>query len=219
MKNPKERFLKLAIGNEAQFFFQKNYTETKYTVIVYELLKDIYQSDREILNDNYFKSCFGQFYAMTKFFASEDFINGLFVEMDLVRNMKDTDNLDIMEITERLCQGENEKDKKLQFSFVSKMLNLENDELYPIYDSKVASEFPFRTTLPTDRKDRLIELGRRYQEIIKVYNELLKEDTVKNIIQQFRTIFHCPDMTRMRILDIIFWQLGKWDEKLTKEKS
>lgn len=216
LKNPKEQFFKLAEANKAQEFFQKNYTEIKYTVIVYELLQNIYKSDRDIIEDKYFQSCFGQFYAMTKFFASEKFINDLFLEMDKIRKMKNTNNLNIIAITNKLCQGENEKDKKLQFSFISKMLNLENDELYPIYDSKVTYEFSFGSRLPKDREERLVELERRYQEIIKVYNELLQEETTANILLFFRETFSCFDMTGMRILDIIFWQLGKWDEKYDK---
>ncbi len=214
MKDPKERFLKLLYNNEVEHFFSANYLELKYTITVYELLKKHYKSGGSIADNDYFKSLFGQFYAMTPLFASKQFIKDFYVEMDNIRENKLLKDVDIKTLTIKLCGKENEK---LQFSFISKMLNIQNDELFPIYDSKVIYHFAFKV-LSSHKDIRLGQLVDRYNIITQTYLDLLINDNTHFILQLFKEKFDCPNSTNMRIMDIIFWQLGKWEEKQTKEK-
>ncbi|MEA4937380.1 MAG: hypothetical protein VB102_12200 [Paludibacter sp.] len=212
MKDPKERFLRLFDNNEIEHFFSANYLELKYTITVYELLKKHYKSGGSIVDNVYFKSLFGQFYAMTPLFAPPPFIDNFYIEMENVRRKTESNGLDISALTNKLC-GNNEKDK-LQFSFISKLMNIENDELYPIYDSKVISHFPFKS-LPNQKETRLKQLVERYKIITQTYFDLLEDEKALCILRLFKEKFDCFNSTNMRIVDVIFWQLGKWDEKHT----
>lgn len=211
MKDPKERFLRLFNNNEIEHFFSTNYLELKYTITVYELLKKHYKSGRSIADNDYFKSLFGQFYAMTPLFASREFIQDFYIEMENIRNSSKSNEIDIKILTNKLC---GKKDDKIQFSFISKMLNIENDELYPIYDSKVIYHFPFKT-LSNNKDIRLNQLTDRYNTIRQIYLDLLENYTAQLILQLFKDKFECPNSTNMRIIDVIFWQIGKCDEKHT----
>lgn len=204
-KNPQKRFLELVTTNDADLFFKQNYLEIKYTVFVYELLKETYNSKVNLVDNKYFRSLYGQFYAMSPLFASKTFIDNYYVEMERIRALVNTNDLDIMDLTKKLYIGEK---PKLQFSFVSKMMNIENDELYPIYDSKVAYLFTFET-LSNEPDKRLIQLKERYDIIYRTYTEILEKEESVRAIGEFKNIFNCYNTTNMRIMDIIFWQLGK----------
>lgn len=144
-----ERFFALCDGNAAEEFFEANYSELRYTVVGYGFLKETYdRPDHSLATDRYFQYVFGAFYAMSRVFVTARFIRRFYKKMDEIKSRKQTGNLDAVKIALELGRGEN----SLQFSFVTKMLNLENDSLYPIYDSKVALMFGYKFRAETMTK-------------------------------------------------------------------
>ncbi len=107
-------------------------------------------------------------------------------------------HLDAREVTESLRpeMGKN------YFSFTTKMLNLLDDTTYPIYDSQVAIVFQRPFTLEETRLDHQCSI---YQDILDTYRQLKMHPA----IEMFRTHFNCPQLGYMKILDTIFWHLGK----------
>lgn len=143
------RFYTLCDGNAAEEFFEANYSELRYTVVGYCFLKEIYNSpEHSLATDRYFQYAFGTFYAMSRVFVTARFTRRFYEKMDEIKSRKRTGNLDAVKIALELSRGEN----SLQFSFVTKMLNLENDSLYPIYDSKVALMFGYK--IPSGDHDK-----------------------------------------------------------------
>lgn len=136
-----------------------------------------------------------------------------FVKMDEIKNDEQT-NWDAIEVTQDLCNGE----KSLQFSFVTKMLNLADDARYPIYDSMVARVFGFRELVGT-REEKLETYRKWYRQIIDTYRELQEDTQIQGVLAKFRIIFQCPDLSDFRVLDIICWQLGKQIEKEKNAKE
>ena len=89
---------------------------------------------------------------------------------------------------------------KYHFSFCSKMANIINDELYPIYDRNVRNVF-HRKNLGNG----LNYWRNIYQDISDTYRHLENHP----IIPAFRTQFNAHKMGYMKILDALFWTLGR----------
>lgn len=206
----------LCDGNAAERFFEANYSEFKYTVVGYGFLKDVYnRPEHSLATDLYFQHVFGAFYAMNRVFATARFIRRFYKKMDEIKLKKRTENLDAIKIALELSRGED----SLQFSFVTKMLNLENDSLYPIYDSKVALMLGYKNS-PSGNFDKKAEQYReRYRSILETYHSLLNDNRVTSLLNQFRQTFRCPELSDMRILDLVFWEMGKQKEKLTSDQK
>ena len=147
-----------------------------------------------ILNNQPFRRSFAYFYGMR--YVSTAAKNAFFQKMDELRNNRA--NLSARQITENLSRamGRNE------FSFVTKMLNMLDDETYPIYDSQVGVVFqkPF---LPDET--RLDHQASVYGDIVDTYQALRQHE----IIDAFRETYHCPSIGSFKVLDAIFWRLGK----------
>lgn len=209
------RFYTLCDGNAAEEFFEANYSELRYTVVGYCFLKEIYnRPEHSLATDRYFQYAFGTFYAMSRVFVTARFIRRFYEKMDEIKSRKRTGNLDAVKIALELSWGEN----TLQFSFVTKMLNLENDSLYPIYDSKVALMFGYK--IPSGDNDKKAEQYRdRYQSILETYRSLLNDNRTSALLNKFRQTFRCPELSDMRILDLIFWEMGKQEEKQAADRK
>lgn len=206
----RKKFFGLSEGNAAECFFEENYTELRYTVVGYAFLKEIYERpEHRLEHDRYFQYVFGAFYAMNRVFVSARFIRRFYKKMDEFKSRKRTAVFDAAKIAKELSRGE----RSFQFSFVTKMLNLVNDTLYPIYDSKVALVFGFGNTVTGDDDAKAEQYRERYQAIIDTYLDLLNDNRTAELLNLFRDIFKCPELSDMRILDLIFWEMGKQEEK------
>ena len=87
---------------------------------------------------------------------------------------------------------------------------MKNDELFPIYDSKVALVFHFKELMGTF-DEKIKELCVRYDVIRKTYENLLNEDKTRYFLTMFNGQFkEATTLSGMRILDIVFWQKGKY---------
>lgn len=140
-----------------------------------------------------------------------------FNKMEELRNM---DTCDIRDLTEYLVdsnvRGRNkQKTEKVQFSFVTKLLNIMNDAKYPIYDWNVVTIFKFTSPCQPDIKDKIDKYVKLYEIIQEVYKEVLIVYADK--IASFRKVFDCNDVTDLRVVDIITWKLG--EESLKKDQS
>lgn len=211
------RFGNLAKSGVAASFFERNYTEMKYTVVGYEFLKDMYnRAGHSLQTDYYFRYIFGLFYAMNPFFVTKNFMDAFYRKMDEIRGMDSVEDLDAVEIAAELYEktsDDNAKRKSFQFSFVTKMLNLADDTKYPIYDSKVALVLKLGS-LPQELDGKKKAYGEWYDTIKKTYDALLRNEAVRKIIALFKETFDCAGMSDLRALDIIVWEMGKNQEKI-----
>ena len=97
------------------------------------------------------------------------------------------------------------------FSFATKVLNLMNTDEFPVFDNGVSTVFqkpfpqPDENEIDYPGKDLLDHQDAIYQDILDTYRELENHP----VIEAFRAQFNCPDLGYMKILDAIFWRLGK----------
>ena len=203
-----DEFIKMVTESATPEFFKRNYSEIRYTVVGYEYLKEIYnRPNHNSASDSYFQLIFRLFYAMR--YVSQRFATHFFAKMDEIRQKIGIKELDAVQITKDL---EKAAENGFQFSFVTKMLNLENDTLYPIYDSNVTLMFDFPNLKPDNKEKQYRE---RYQTIQQCYAALRKDNRTQEIINEFKATFH-TNLSDLRILDIIVWSLGKDMEKQNK---
>lgn len=195
-------------------FFQRNYIGISSTLSTYLILKRAYH-EKGVKTYGDFMNAFSLFYGIKRF-VSDEFMEKYFNKMEELRNM---DTCDIRDLTEYLvdsnARGRNkQKTEKVQFSFVTKLLNIMNDAKYPIYDWNVATIFKFTSPCQPDIKDKIDKYVKLYEIIQEVYKEVLIVYADK--IASFRKMFDCVDVTDLRIVDIITWKLG---EELLKKRS
>lgn len=215
MEKAKELFISLLAENKAETIFNENFREIQLTVVDYQYLRYIYKKPEHSLStDKEFQKLFKTFYIMHRY-TSGDFSDRFFKVMDEIKSKKSLD-LDAVQITKELAG----KDNKWYFSFVTKMLNLKDDKKFPIYDQMVGKVCGLKDSSKYENKEA--KFSDWYNKINAIYSDLLngeyKEQTRK-IISLFRKIFKCQDkneLSDMRIMDILFWQLGKTLDKETR---
>lgn len=172
-------------------FFKKHETTLKTNVEVFKFLKQRLKETNPS-NDVLFQWVFSAFYGMP--YISRHKRPPFFEKMQEIND--NCDDLNAQEITENLAPLMGKK----YFSFVTKMLNLIDDEKYPIYDSNVGLVFE-KKHKPCGKNYQMSV----YQDIIDTYNQLKD----KPIVDEFKSYFSCPDIGYMKILDSIFWIIGK----------
>ena len=202
----KERVSKLLNENANMEYFQKHFISFNRSVSTYYALKFIYEDkSKELEYYEGFQSAFFRFYGIGRF-TSDGFDEKFYNELKQLRGTKLYYSRKLTEeLTKKL--SDNEKGK-IQFSFVTKLLNIINDEEYPIYDSNVMAAFGFFRGNNKSRKDKLVDYLEQYEAIRNTYNELL--DDCKDIIGNFKQKFpQSNSLSDMRILDIIVWKIGE----------
>lgn len=208
MEKAQKLFIDLLADDKAETIFNENFREIRLTVVDYQYLRYIYNKPEHSLSiDKEFQKLFKTFYIMHRY-TSDKFSDSFFKVMDEIKSKKRLD-LDAVQITKELA----DIDHKWYFSFVTKMLNLEDDERFPIYDQMVGKVCGLKESSKYENKEA--KFSDWYNKINAIYSDLLdgeyKEHTRK-IISLFRKIFKCQDeneLSDMRIMDILFWQLGK----------
>lgn len=184
------------------------------TVVDYQYLQYIYKTSPTLAKDEKFITMFRQFYIMRYIPRHSTFENKFFEIMDEIRKGQYKE-LDAVKITNDLYEevakgGENNRNA-LQLSFVTKMLNLHNDKLYPIYDRQVGFVCGVKDSDNIDVKYKKVQAVYSYIKSTPYYDK-------SSIIKYFRQVFLNNDkeaMSTERIIDILLWQ---WGKKLEKEK-
>lgn len=172
---------------EWEAFFLKNKDEIQEAIDVYLELRNIYYNDEPILLRWFFFAFYGMGGRLkqdkkTRFMA--------FFKKDI------GDSADIVTIVNEI-NGDITSSR--YFSFVTKMLNLKNEEVYPIYDSRIA-----KRAFNCDESELTLRgKAECYNRIKELYNSIGEQD---NSIVAFKSVFQIPQsLGKMRILDFILY--------------
>jgi len=107
------------------------------------------------------------------------------------------DSADVVAIVNEI---NGDKTSSEYYSFVTKMLSLKKDDVYPIYDSRIAKK------VFDCNKSELTTLDGKakcYNRIKELYNSIGEQD---NSIVAFKSVFQIPQsLGKMRILDFILY--------------
>lgn len=171
--------------------------ELEYTAMVYNYLKKVF---KQALNDKeyqqVFRKYFFDFYRVPRI-KKDEYYEKLFSEDYSAYNL---DNLEEKAIK---LFG----DKSVQFSFVTKMMNMHNED-YPIYDSFVAKAFGFKAdNLPVDTGKKIGDLCGFYRNMEEAYQKMENHSKIGDFMAKIGDKY--GKISRKRALDLIFWQLGK----------
>lgn len=213
----KNEFMQLASTAFTNNFYSKNKLSLNLCIDNYKLLKDLYKPEYGKIVENYcFRHIFESFYAMARgIYVSNDFAEEFYQQMDSIRE-NGIGNKTPIDIAIKLY----EKFPKdgLQFSFVTKMFNIQDDKTFPIYDSKVALIFGFSPyELSKKEIDKSKVYAERYELISNTYDELLKEEQILSV---FKSIFkNAGKLEDKRLIDVLIWQLGKDKEKNLRKEA
>lgn len=206
LEKAKKRVDNLFVNVVNEHFFRENYIGILLTTTTYLILKNSY-NENGVYYFKDFKNAFSQFYGIKRF-VDENFINTYYMKMNWLRGEKE---YDVKQLALELI----DTDKKVQFSFATKMLNIMNDEKYPIYDSNVAKAFGIYSTDSKNIENKIDDYVANYIIIGNVYTEMISKH--RQTINDFRNIFKYTkrELSDMRIIDIITWKIG---EKLTSKQ-
>ena len=174
-------------------FYEDNHAAFARNAEVYSLLKREF-NEGPVTENPVVCRRFASFYGMR--FVSVAGKRTFFQKMELLRN--NHDGLDARLLTVELKPEMGQ----YQFSFVTKMLNLLDDETYPVYDSQIATVFQIPFVPDETRLDRQEAI---YRDVTDTYTALREHAAITD----FRTRFNCPEMGTMKVLDALFWRLGK----------
>jgi len=172
----------------------KTRKEIEINVAVFTLLKKEYRKGN-ICNNALFKWAFLSFYVNTN--HRKLIKDSFFTIMESLRQNKSVQ--DPQKIARKLKKSMN----RYFFVYVTKMLNLIDDKQYPIYDSNV-----FKVFKNSQRHENMTSLEFKssiYQDIKDTYKELRGH----KVIKRFKREFKCHRMGSYKVLDTIFWIIGK----------
>ena len=188
-----------------------------------EIIKNIEQESVDVYNfliteftksnvtENYlFQFVFRSFYRIDNAGLTSEFKKEYFKILEQNRNEK---IFDFKKVLLHLYSIPNRKGQNtLQFSFATKLFNTINDTM-PIYDSKVAKIFSL--TRPY-QSEFVVKLGKYLDQldiIQKGYEMIIEQNLLPKSTELFNQKFINSNLSKMKILDFIFWSAGKTKAK------
>ncbi len=136
----------------------------------------------------------------------------------IMQELRNADNIDILEIIERLYNFENLRGlKSIQFSFATKIANT-IDQSIPIYDSQVCKVFNFSRPYQQDFDKKITGYFEQLSIISSTYNEIIDKGLINETLILFNGRFD-NTISEMNKLDFIFWSAGKLITKIKKNEK
>jgi len=100
---------------------------------------------------------------------------------------------------------DNSSTQTLQYSFVTKMLHMANNNR-PIYDDNIAQFYLYTKPTSSLRLDNKIESFIQFYEFLESeYSRIITQGLLANSIQYFRHLFPNGNFTDKKIIDTLIW--------------
>ena len=155
------------------------------------------------VNSNYvFQIVFSSFYGLR--YRKKEWRENYFSVMERFRDVKD---VSIETIIQELHEDENET---IQFSFITKMLNLINQN-NPIFDFNVSTVLKLEKI---DYKNRGSVVN-TYNNLFSIYKYLIANSILRECLTRFDSVFNTFNgkIAEVRKIDFLLWCAGKPPEK------
>ena len=164
--------------------------------------------NRNQVADPRYQQKYKTFYRLFGAGLSPDYCNEYFTLLRL--NLNDLTSLrDVVNyLYEIPC---NNRGKKLQFSFSSKLIHTVNPHS-PIYDSNIVRFYSFSEPKITNTiyEQRILKLLTFHEWLCDEYERVLKNGILIQAIQQFRDRFKPTTFTDEKVIDSLIWGFEKW---------
>lgn len=160
----------------------------------------------ELLKDSIFRYIFKKYYlsSSARFFSEKSYNIYFSIFSELV--VEDYVNTD--KIIKEVLRGLTPMREKLEYSYASKMIHTVNTN-YPLYDSYVKSALRLKNISGKSNEERIESYLIIYKKIIEIYNKIIKNESLKNLIKNFEEQRKLNDINDIKILDFLFWGTGK----------
>lgn len=171
-------------------------------VALYFYINEVFAKNEPVSNNIDFRERYKSFYVMRTAGLTEEHFNKYFELLDKRVNNLETILNELYAI--KTLKGLN----SFQFSFATKLLHTLDNNL-PIYDKLIKKTLglpePYKYQDSNDKKLRA--LLSYYENLKRIYAELLGKITVKQIIEEIREHFGwaANEITDVKILDFILW--------------
>lgn len=180
-----------------QFDKSKGYIKDK---LLFQNLYTLYYNLRGFLGKKFFESYFSKF-----------------SEKDIQEQIKRMKNIDDLRVTlDELLNDTKNITEKYQYSFISKMIHTMNPK-FPIYDKYIRIALKLKDPSLEREEKRLDIFWKTYKEIWDIYMYILENECLDDIIEKLSIKRDISELVKtlnwIKILDFLFWSLGKIIEK------
>lgn len=179
---------------------------TKETILPYIELKYLFKNLGQNTNSK-FEKAFRKYYGMNNAGLSEEFFEIFFKNMHELKGRKNPDGKKLLESLFEIKRKKG--DRSMQYSFVSKLLNL-LDENHPIIDKHVKKVLKIKTILKGSKEEKLKWYEETVEKIKREYSNLLKEQAAHAALDELeRRIPETKPLSSTRKLDFLLFYAGK----------
>lgn len=184
---------------------------TQEDIDIYCIIQEQFKNSRgNIVANTIFKYLFKNYYFRRNlyYYSNEFFKNyfSKFSEQTLQERIIKSENIN--EIIKEILEALYKKNDKLNFSYTTKMIHTINPE-YPIYDSNVVNALKLKSYYKKDKEKRIDQYLKNYNEIHNIYNQIILKGDLNEIIDEFSKTRDISKLNNIKILDYIFWSVGK----------
>jgi len=175
----------------------------KESIDVYIFLKKEYEKGN-INNNKVFQFVFRSFYRLDNAGLSDEQKIHFF---ELMSNK----DISLNKILLDLYNFPTKRNKNsLQLSFATKLLHT-IDNQRPIFDAEVTAVMGYKLPQGSEIDIRIVKSEKLYMDLFQLYNELLSQKEIENVVRLFREKFNVQenDVSNEKALDFIIWSLGK----------
>jgi len=135
---------------------------------------------------------------------------------NLYKTLHKIENFDELEILyEELLDSFHSDSGKYQYSYISKLIHTINPD-FPIYDSFVKVALGLKESSDTEQKRKEF-WNLIYKKINNIYQVIIEEDLLKEVIEDFSIKRDITHMNNIKILDFLFWGTGAFKIKNKKK--
>ncbi len=180
---------------------------------MYEFIKKEFLSG-DITSNDLFQLKYNSFYRLNGAGLTKEFKLNYFKLLQEKRNIKVFSREEIKSILLELYKYESAQGYHcIYFSFVTKLIHT-IDNNFPIYDSNIKKVFNFKGPHYYHNNDKKINIYLEQHGIINsVYKQIIKEDLLDDVFDLFNKKFSDYSLSKIKILDFIFWTVGKLNIK------
>jgi len=192
------------IGLNTQTYLESDDYELNKSIPIYCWLRQEFKNTSVPLDSNYiFQIVFSSFYGLR--FQKKEWKKKYFAVM---QKFREVENVSIETIIQELHK---EKNESIQFSFITKMLNLINQN-NPIFDINVSTVLKLEKI---DYKKRESVMA-TYNNLFSVYKYLIANRMIKECLIKFDNVFNAFNgkIAEVKKIDFLLWCAGKIPKNL-----
>ena len=179
------------------------------SVDVYDYIQKQFNNG-DVASNTAFQKAYNSFYRLNSAGLTKIFKSNYFRLLQEKRSMNVFNRVKIKDILLELYKYKNTRGLNcIHFSFTTKLIHT-IDNGFPIYDSNIKKVFGLKGPYNYyDTIERINIYLKQHKTIDSIYSQIIEENLLENTIQLFELKFSNYSLSKIKILDFIFWTAGK----------